>query len=126
MKWIFEPALIKRPEFVGKISAALADGVFVQEQANRIVFRILDQIGGGMMDDFETLIRLGLDRRDVHVFFEAGIDLDVVDIRRRPWPSACKASASRRSRSGLPMCHLSSSVNWRGGGMSAGLPSGAP
>ena len=28
--------------------------------------------------------------------------------------------------SGLPMCHLSTSANWRGGGMSAGLPAGAP
>ncbi len=28
--------------------------------------------------------------------------------------------------SGLPMCHLSMSANWRGAGMSAGLPAGAP
>src|SRR5437867_419774 len=29
-------------------------------------------------------------------------------------------------RSGLPMCHRCESSNWRGGGISAGLPSGAP
>src|SRR5438874_290946 len=28
--------------------------------------------------------------------------------------------------SGFPMCHLSTSVNWRGGGISAELPCGAP
>ena len=29
-------------------------------------------------------------------------------------------------RSGLPICHVSASGNWRGGGMSAGFPCGAP
>ena len=64
--------------------AVLPQRVLVQEQADRILFRILDEVGREVVDHLEALRvhRLALDRHHVHVFCESGIDQHVNDVVR--------------------------------------------
>ncbi|PYU21824.1 MAG: hypothetical protein DMG32_19580 [Acidobacteria bacterium] len=68
-----QPARIFRKEV-----CILAYGIFIQEQADRVRFRVLDQVCSGVVHDLKSGIRLGLHGREVHVLLEAGIQVDVV------------------------------------------------
>ena len=127
MKLIFDPALIRRPESCGKDVAVLAERVLVEEEADRIVVLVLDQVRGRVMHDLEAVrLGLGLDRRDVHVFGEPGIDVDVVE-----FVGPVRAQLVRLGQrdddvrlADVPLVEVAELT--RGGGMSAGLPAGAP
>src|SRR5262245_18470612 len=56
--------------------------VFIEEETNRIIFRIFYKVCCEVVDDFITLRvgRFAFDRCDVHVFGETRIDEDVHDI----------------------------------------------
>ena len=108
------------------MSAFLPTAYSFKNRPDWIVFGIFDQIGGGMVHHFEARIGLGFDGVNVHVFGEVRGRRRCRSIRRRPLAFSTYGFGIETIRSGFPICHLSRSLNWRGGGMSAGLPSGAP
>ena len=64
--------------------AVFAQGVFIEEQTDGIVFRVFNKIGREMMNDLVAAgIRgFALHGHDVHVFLEPGIDKDIDDVVR--------------------------------------------
>ena len=88
-----------------------------------VVDQRLDRV---MHDAARARRRLRFDRLDVAILGQAGVGLEVAPTSRRLRSSTVNAFGIDTIRSGLPMCQRSASSNWRGGGMSAGLPRGAP
>jgi len=74
-----------QPSGVGREDVAiLAQGIFVEEQANRIFFGILHEVRCEVVHDLEapSVRRLAFDRHDIHVFLKFGIDQNIHDIVR--------------------------------------------
>ena len=82
LKLIFDPGLDQAAGVRREDVAVLAERVFVEEQPDRIVFRILDEVGREVVHDLEAsrIGRFALDRHHVHVFREARIDQHVDDV----------------------------------------------
>ena len=109
----------------------LAERVFVQQGSSRIgdghwlgTFR-LNEVRDDMMDDSRAPGGFCLHRHQPAIFGEPRVHDEV-----RHWSGALAATTTSLGRvtmrSGLPMCQRPMSSNFGLGGMSAGVPCGAP
>src|ERR1700741_908605 len=66
------------PRIFRKEVGVFAYGIFIQEQPDRVRFRVLNQVGRRVVYYLESGIGLGLHGREVHVLLEAGVQVNIV------------------------------------------------
>src|ERR1700730_14687902 len=66
------------PRIFRKEVGVLAYSIFIQEQPDRIRFRVLNQVGRRVVYYLESGIRLGLHGRVVHILLKAGVLVNIV------------------------------------------------